>query len=229
MRTCECGCGQQLREGKDRNGRTQRFIRGHSSRIDGVFEKKKICKRCGGVFERGSLRQRRDYCSDECRFPPTFCGCGCGGRIPNESLENNPLTRYFPGHHWIGRKHTQEERDKIGEASSGSRNGRWNGGTANLPYTYEFIKFLRKQIRQECKYICALCSRECLGKSGHVHHIDYDRENNIRENLILLCSRCHGRTHVDRESWRAILERIRKEVPHDHSRFVRKRAEDSAH
>lgn len=39
----------------------------------------------------------------------------------------------------------------------------------------------------------------------------------MRENLILLCSRCHGRTHVKREAWRAILERIRKEVLHDHS------------
>lgn len=215
MRTCECGCGREIREGPDKNGRMQRFIRGHSSRRGLVRLHEAECWGCHRTFKKTYRGQR--YCSEECRFPVVLCGCGCGGRIPKESLDKNRATRYLPGHHWIGRKHTQEERDRIGRAISGSKNGRWNGGTANLPYTYEFIKYLRKQIHQEYKDRCALCSRECSGKSGHIHHIDYDRENNVRENLILLCSRCHGRTHVDRESWRAILERMRKEVPHDHS------------
>jgi hypothetical protein len=201
----------------DKKGREQKFVRGHSSRFNFVEKYTATCRRCGEEFD-VTKRGQWYYCSEGCRFPPVLCGCGCGGRISNKSLGKNPLTRYLPGHHWIGRKHTQEELDKIGAAVSGSKNGRWNGGTANLPYTYEFIKYIRKQIREEYKNRCALCSRECQGKHGwHVHHIDYNRDNNEKENLILLCSRCHGRTHVNRKEWRAILERIRKEVLHDHS------------
>jgi len=34
-----------------------------------------------------------------------------------------------------------------------------------------------------------------LRKSGHVHHIDKNRNNNNIENLTLLCAECHGHVH----------------------------------
>jgi hypothetical protein len=29
----------------------------------------------------------------------------------------------------------------------------------------------------------------------HVHHIDHNKQNNVRENLVALCQQCHGRHH----------------------------------
>lgn len=50
------------------------------------------------------------------------------------------------------------------------------------------------------------------GKSGHVHHIDYNKKNDDRENLILLCKFCHGQTipAESREYWRKRLSGVRR-------------------
>ena len=206
FRPCACGCKKSVHS-VDAKGRPRRFRRGHSSKTVPPSTVGR-CARCGADFKKKSRPQK--YCSERCRFPSIPCACGCGAAISKRSLEKSRGTRYLLGHHWIGRRHTEEQRAKIGQAVSGPRNGMWKGGTANLPYTYEFTGKRRKEIREEFKGRCGLCREACSGKFGHVHHIDYDRNNNRRENLILLCSRCHGRTNVDRDFWRSFLMRLRR-------------------
>ena len=36
-----------------------------------------------------------------------------------------------------------------------------------------------------------------------VHHIDYNKKNCNIDNLITLCSKCHGRTNFNRDHWMA--------------------------
>jgi len=38
-----------------------------------------------------------------------------------------------------------------------------------------------------------------------VHHIDYDKNNNAKDNLILLCNKHHGQTSHRREYWQSFF------------------------
>lgn len=75
--------------------------------------------------------------------------------------------------------------------------------TPRYGYT-RFTKELKLYIRERDGYTCAIC-----GKYGRcVHHIDYNKENPSRENLITLCTRCHNRTNGNRKHWGSLLSPI---------------------
>lgn len=54
---------------------------------------------------------------------------------------------------------------------------------------------IRKEILKRDSYQCRICFNEDIEKSLHIHHIDYDRDNNSLNNLVALCSSCHFRIH----------------------------------
>ena len=62
---------------------------------------------------------------------------------------------------------------------------------------------LKSKIRKRDGYKCRECgfSQNELGYKLSVHHIDYDKNNNIEENLISLCKTCHSQTNFSREDW----------------------------
>lgn len=43
-----------------------------------------------------------------------------------------------------------------------------------------------------------------------VHHIDYDKKNNNHNNLITLCSICHGKTNGNRKYWIKYFHNLRR-------------------
>ncbi|MDO8722538.1 MAG: HNH endonuclease signature motif containing protein [Syntrophales bacterium] len=56
-------------------------------------------------------------------------------------------------------------------------------------------KLTQKRIYQEAGSRCAFC-QESEVTSLAIHHMDSNPENNIEDNLILVCSNCHGKiTH----------------------------------
>lgn len=62
----------------------------------------------------------------------------------------------------------------------------------------EFWKDVAGVIKINQSYVCAGCGVDCerTNKNGlqmSVHHVDGNVENNERDNLIGLCSRCHLR------------------------------------
>jgi len=98
---------------------------------------------------------------------------------------------------------------------SGENNPNWQGGLSNHEYSWKFNKHLKKQIRKRDNYTCQNCNmteEEHLDKYYeflHIHHIDYDKNNCKKDNLITLCLRCNLRANFNRNKWTGIFkERI---------------------
>lgn len=91
----------------------------------------------------------------------------------------------------------------------GKNNSAWLGGKSFETYGLEFNDKLKETIRIRDNYRCQECFRhqdELFTKSGrkyklHIHHIDYNKQNNISENLISLCRNCHTQTSFSRKDW----------------------------
>jgi hypothetical protein len=73
----------------------------------------------------------------------------------------------------------------------------WQWGISYIPYSETFNKQFKK--------IIILRDNNCLvcGKNNHlhVHHIDYDKLNSIKENCVTLCNSCHSKTNFNRTQW----------------------------
>lgn len=95
-------------------------------------------------------------------------------------------------------------------AQKRERSHNWNGGVSFEEYGVEFDSALKEQVRFRDKYKCRKCGCTQLenGRQLDVHHIDYNKKNNIIINLISLCRRCHAKTNYNREFWMNLLKKI---------------------
>jgi hypothetical protein len=108
-----------------------------------------------------------------------------------------------------GKTHSEKSRRKIANTRRengigiGDKNPNFNGWSSLEPYSPEFVFVMRNVVRERDNYECRTCGVEENGKSHDVHHIDYDKDNNSGDNLILLCRGCHTQTNgmVSREIW----------------------------
>lgn len=80
---------------------------------------------------------------------------------------------------------------KGGATHSGKLNPMWKGGVASIFASH------RKEMRASIK-VCEWCGKD-LAHAGRyewcVHHLDHNRKNNDRSNLVMLCKRCHQVHH----------------------------------
>lgn len=81
-------------------------------------------------------------------------------------------------------------------------------------YTQLFFNIdFRKEILERQNYVCG--NPDCFNKKNDVrfdlHHIDYDKSNDDKNNLIFLCIHCHTKTNFNREKWKKILTEINNE------------------
>lgn len=97
-----------------------------------------------------------------------------------------------------------------------------NGGRK---YGNSFSNDLRSQIKTRDNHKCVLCGLNEVDQkllqyiegttifTGlSIHHVDYDKTNNVEQNLISLCSSCHSKTTTsqDREAWTNVLLLVNK-------------------
>ena len=75
-----------------------------------------------------------------------------------------------------------------------------------------FIKF-KSLIRKRDNQICMLCGihKEKLNRCLDVHHINYNKYNDIPKNCVSLCHSCHQKTGFNRRHWFDLFRNILKE------------------
>ena len=121
----------------------------------------------------------------------------------------------------IGRKLSEETKQKIRDnrkgkgmgntnglgKNLGEKNHLWKGGISRLPYSLDWTKTLKISIRERDNYICQICNKKQIYnkekrlESLSVHHIDYNKQNCNPDNLVSLCRNCHRKTNENREYW----------------------------
>lgn len=89
----------------------------------------------------------------------------------------------------------------------GDKHPNWLGGTSFLPYSFEFSEKLKLEILIRDNYTCQICFKKQEELKGRIkklciHHIDYNKNNQSKENLISLCHSCHGKTNAKRSFWK---------------------------
>lgn len=78
----------------------------------------------------------------------------------------------------------------------------------DLKETYPDIFYdetIRRQLLEEQDHKCSLCRRDIFFCEPHLHHINYNKEDCSLNNLVFLCSRCHGKTNSKRDFWKNVL------------------------
>lgn len=72
----------------------------------------------------------------------------------------------------------------------------WKGGVSVNPYPDEFNRYLKQEIRSRDSHQCQCCGENVYrSKRGHVHHIDGNKQNSSKDNLVLVCATCHNAIH----------------------------------
>ena len=213
-----------FKKGNDiRNTGRTRFKKGHKIRVGMKSGELKICK-CSKQFYRCPSSKQR-FCSFNCGIIYGHINRHMkkGKRkleikkiceVCNREFVIKKKTSKFCSHKcqiksMIGRKQPQDAIEKQRIQISGDKCWFWKGGISKELYGMEFNNQLKEQIRKRDNYRCQECFRlqsELRTKSNrtyklHIHHIDYDKKNNIDSNLISLCRPCHSQTNYDRNDW----------------------------
>ena len=142
----------------------------------------KKCSFCGKIYEVFPCHKNSKFCTTTC-----FHDSQKGKLSWNKGLTKEEDSRV----------------KKYSEKNSGEKHFNWQGGISKEPYSFEFNKKLKKQIRQRDNFTCQECgyTEKQLGYHLSVHHIDYNKKNNNPENLICLCKSCHAQTNFKRNDW----------------------------
>ena len=94
----------------------------------------------------------------------------------------------------------------------GCLNPNYRDGSGSLPYPPDFSKELKHQVRDiRDEGLCQMPGCYVLqnGRKHSVHHIDYDKTNNVLANLITLCSKCHSKTtRGDKVQWAEFFQEL---------------------
>lgn len=93
----------------------------------------------------------------------------------------------------------------------GENHWNWQGGKKKIIYSSTFRdKKLREELKKEFPY-CLGCLFEGKSVEGNcLHHIDYDKSNDTKGNLLWLCRSHHASTNFDREFFKRFLSNFKK-------------------
>lgn len=153
-----------------------------------------ICQYCGKAFRISPSQRHWKHCSLECKRAASRVGRVCGHCAQEFTVT---LARQRDGR---GQYCSQTCYWEVqSETLRGDKNPNWRGGKSFESYDMAFDATLKARVRERDGHICALCS--ALAKD--VHHIDYDKRNNLLENFITLCRPCHCRTNSRRDYWQS--------------------------
>jgi hypothetical protein len=146
-----------------------------------LYKQKHFCIDCRGELKSVYIKTIRCYsCSQKHKIKFNYNGF---------KGNSNPM---------FNKKHSINTKRKISLS---------HGGTGisyeNNKYPEEFYR-IRYWILKKDNYICQLCFKY----ANEVHHIDYNKQNNNKENLICLCHKCNMKVNKNRDFWKKILRRL---------------------
>lgn len=107
--------------------------------------------------------------------------------------------------------------EKDSRILSGEKSGQWQGGLSFEPYTPDFNKTFKVAIKQRDGFLCLKCgmreedSEVLFKRKLLIHHIDYTKENTIKENCCVLCLRCNTEVNSNRISWKKFFQSMLSE------------------
>jgi hypothetical protein len=164
----------------------------------------KICPYCKEDRYIGFLyrKQRQGYCSVACNTKAHSIGIKRTieqrKKMSESKLGNIPWNKDSHIQTNTGRTHFKKGHNM------GSSHPNWRNGLSFEPYGIEFNKTLKEKIRKRDNYLCQECkvNQKELGYKLHIHHIDYNKQNNSENNLISLCRSCHCQTTWNRDDWK---------------------------
>ena len=132
-----------------------------------------------------------------------------GGTTWNKGKSWNAGTKDKIKKTLTGRKLTQEHKDNI---SKGAPKGKdhhayidGKGGTGYKRFGPHLKEIIKIRDNNKCQN-CGMTREEHYDKYNtdiEVHHIDYDRTNYNKNNLITLCKKCNIKANYNRDYWYA--------------------------
>lgn len=131
------------------------------------------CLYCNGAI----LRPRSLYCSKKCQHDKWV--------KDNPKKRLNHIRKYNENHREEQKIRSKEWYKKNREAALA-----WHKSKHQRD-----MNSGRTRAKVVVKNIPKVCSRCSASKNIHIHHIDKNPLNNLKSNLILLCSICHGKEH----------------------------------
>lgn len=126
---------------------------------------------------------------------------------------------------FFGKNHTEEFKQKSRESKKGKwaytedqyktlcektpkgeNHPNWKGGISKIPHPYPigWTKLLKQSIKDKFENKCFICSD--MNKKLCIHHIDYDKHNLEKHNLVCLCNSCHSKTNYKRDEWQQYFQ-----------------------
>jgi hypothetical protein len=160
-----------------------------ASYIDGRSTQKRYCIDCKKLLTGHSIYLRCRICATKFQI----------------KTKGSPFKGYED--YWKGKQNSQHS-----EWMKGKNNPMWNNGSSKFPYPFIFNDELKESIRKRDNYTCQ--NPECnmteeehltvYGQVLHVHHIDYNKQNCKKDNLITLCQQCNLRANKNRYYWQKI-------------------------
>jgi hypothetical protein len=181
----------------------------------GIYERVEHHKRILSMtarktYERGRIPWNKDT-KDVMRANSGSFQKGC---IPwNKKLTAKEDDRIASGERagGYGRKRTIFERKVIGEANRkriGEKHPLWQGGISFEPYSPEFNYGLKLKVRQRDNSTCQFCGAKENGRAFPSHHINYDKKDCDKKNLILLCNSCNVKANSNRKKWEFFFQTL---------------------
>jgi len=103
----------------------------------------------------------------------------------------------------FGKEHSEKSKSKMSKKAGGTGIPYETAKYNKSIFTQELKQFIRQRDNYECQN-CGMTEEEHLivvGRTLHIHHIDYDKENCKEDNLITTCLSCNTRANYNRNYW----------------------------
>lgn len=147
----------------------------------------------------------------------SICKCNCGNIKEVRNYELTSGSTQSCG--CLQKEKASYNLKKLSNKQHRENHPNWKGGISKLPYAFEFNDSLKESIRKRDNYECQNCGMTeeehliVVGTVLNVHHIDYDKNNCQKENLITLCFGCNIKANFNRDYWKVFFSLLKQKNP----------------